>query len=121
MSQEPILFNCSIEDNIRVSLCNFRFFEIICHIQYGNLCVTEDQIVNACKMANAEKFIETLPQRYHTLVGDRGTQLSGGQKQRNNNLEDFVKHTISFSRYRYRSSTRQRSQDFAFGRGNVCP
>ncbi|PAV82879.1 hypothetical protein WR25_21147 [Diploscapter pachys] len=66
VSQEPILFNCSIEDNIR----------------YGNLCVTEDQIVNACKMANAEKFIETLPQRYHTLVGDRGTQLSGGQKQR---------------------------------------
>ncbi|PAV82741.1 hypothetical protein WR25_16150 [Diploscapter pachys] len=66
VSQEPILFNCSIKDNIR----------------YGNLCVTDEQIENACAMANAEKFIQTLPQRYNTLVGDRGTQLSGGQKQR---------------------------------------
>ena len=61
---------------------------MIFHIQYGNLDVTEDQIINACKMANAEKFIQTLPQCYNTLVGDRGTQLSGGQKQRRDNLED---------------------------------
>ena len=53
-----------------------------CILQYGNLDVTFEQIQAACRMANAEKFIKTLPQKYDTIVGDRGTQLSGGQKQR---------------------------------------
>ncbi|KAF1759846.1 hypothetical protein GCK72_016313 [Caenorhabditis remanei] len=66
VSQEPALFNCTIEENIRL----------------GREDITREEMIAACKMANAEKFIKTLPAQYGTLVGDRGTQLSGGQKQR---------------------------------------
>uniref|UniRef100_A0A1I8A8Z0 Multidrug resistance protein 1 n=1 Tax=Steinernema glaseri TaxID=37863 RepID=A0A1I8A8Z0_9BILA len=66
VSQEPILFNCSIKKNI----------------MYGNEDISDEDIVRACRKANAENFINDLPEKYETLVGDRGTQLSGGQKQR---------------------------------------
>uniref|UniRef100_A0A7E4W3A9 ABC-type xenobiotic transporter n=1 Tax=Panagrellus redivivus TaxID=6233 RepID=A0A7E4W3A9_PANRE len=66
VSQEPILFNCTIEENI----------------SYGNPSVSKADIVHACKLANAESFIRTLPRGLQTTVGERGTQLSGGQKQR---------------------------------------
>ncbi|XP_072507688.1 ATP-dependent translocase ABCB1 isoform X2 [Notamacropus eugenii] len=68
VSQEPILFDCSIAENIA----------------YGNnsRTVSHEEIVNAAKAANIHPFIETLPKKYETRVGDKGTQLSGGQKQR---------------------------------------
>nr|AQV04124.1 phosphatidylcholine translocator ABCB4 [Castor fiber] len=68
VSQEPILFDCSIAENIA----------------YGDnsRVVTQDEIVSAAKAANIHPFIETLPHKYETRVGDKGTQLSGGQKQR---------------------------------------
>ncbi|XP_068702225.1 ATP-dependent translocase ABCB1-like [Montipora foliosa] len=66
VSQEPVLFDTTIAENIR----------------YGKDGVTQEQIENATKMANAHDFITKLPQGYDTLVGERGTQLSGGQKQR---------------------------------------
>uniref|UniRef100_A0A2K6GQZ3 P-type phospholipid transporter n=1 Tax=Propithecus coquereli TaxID=379532 RepID=A0A2K6GQZ3_PROCO len=68
VSQEPILFDCSIAENIA----------------YGDnsRTVSQDEIVSAAKAANIHPFIETLPQKYETRVGDKGTQLSGGQKQR---------------------------------------
>ena len=66
MSQEPILFNCSIEENIL----------------YGNENISRDEMIAACRMANADNFISGLPNGYKTIVGERGTQLSGGQKQR---------------------------------------
>ncbi|XP_017447963.1 phosphatidylcholine translocator ABCB4 isoform X3 [Rattus norvegicus] len=68
VSQEPILFDCSIAENIA----------------YGDnsRVVSQDEIVRAAKEANIHPFIETLPQKYETRVGDKGTQLSGGQKQR---------------------------------------
>ncbi|KAG8552277.1 hypothetical protein GDO81_004465 [Engystomops pustulosus] len=68
VSQEPMLFDCSIEENI----------------QYGALHrqVTDEEIVEAAKAANIHTFIENLPDKYKTRVGDKGAQLSGGQKQR---------------------------------------
>ncbi|GMT26053.1 hypothetical protein PFISCL1PPCAC_17350, partial [Pristionchus fissidentatus] len=66
VSQEPVLFNCSIAENIR----------------FGRVDVTLNEVKVACAIANAQKFVEALPLKYDTLVGDRGTQLSGGQKQR---------------------------------------
>ncbi|KAG6498264.1 hypothetical protein ZIOFF_046176 [Zingiber officinale] len=67
VSQEPVLFNCSIEENIAYG------FD-------GKATVSE--IENAAKMANAHEFISNFPDKYKTLVGERGIRLSGGQKQR---------------------------------------
>ncbi|XP_008944124.1 PREDICTED: multidrug resistance protein 1-like [Merops nubicus] len=68
VSQEPILFDCSIAENIR----------------YGDnsRVVSQEEIEAAAKTANIHTFIEKLPEKYNTCVGDKGTQLSGGQKQR---------------------------------------
>ncbi|XP_076422410.1 multidrug resistance protein 2 isoform X2 [Peromyscus maniculatus bairdii] len=68
VSQEPILFDCSIAENIA----------------YGDnsRVVSQDEIVRAAKEANIHQFVESLPDKYNTRVGDKGTQLSGGQKQR---------------------------------------
>ncbi|XP_075994467.1 ATP-dependent translocase ABCB1 [Genypterus blacodes] len=66
VSQEPILFATTITENIR----------------YGRLDVTQREIEQAAKEANAYDFIMNLPEKFETLVGDRGTQMSGGQKQR---------------------------------------
>ncbi|CAN4105733.1 unnamed protein product [Withania somnifera] len=67
VSQEPILFNETIRDNIAYS-------------RQGN--ATEEEIIQAATSANAHIFISSLPQGYDTSVGERGIQLSGGQKQR---------------------------------------
>ncbi|CAI9109858.1 OLC1v1009778C1 [Oldenlandia corymbosa var. corymbosa] len=67
VSQEPVLFNCSIEENIAYGLD-------------GKASTTE--IETAAKMANAHDFIESFPDKYKTVVGERGLRLSGGQKQR---------------------------------------
>nr|AAO20901.1 Mdr3 [Takifugu rubripes] len=66
VSQEPVLFATTITENIR----------------YGRLDVTQEEIERATKESNAYDFIMNLPDKFETLVGDRGTQLSGGQKQR---------------------------------------
>lgn len=66
VGQEPVLFSCSIADNIRL----------------GNTHASQKDIEKAAIDANAHDFIQNLPQKYDTLVGERGSQLSGGQKQR---------------------------------------
>jgi len=52
------------------------------NILYGNHNATEEQVIEAAKIAEVHEFVESLPQGYHTLVGERGQKLSGGQKQR---------------------------------------
>jgi len=66
VSQETYLFNKSISDNIA----------------YGKEDATEEEIINAAKIANLHDFIISLPDGYDSIVGERGTRLSGGQKQR---------------------------------------
>jgi ABC-type multidrug transport system fused ATPase/permease subunit len=61
VSQEPVLFHTTIKENIL----------------FGRIDVTEDQIEQAAKMANAHDFIMQLPDKYDTYVGERGAQLSG--------------------------------------------
>ncbi|CAF4941951.1 unnamed protein product, partial [Rotaria sp. Silwood1] len=66
VSQEPILFGMSIYENIR----------------FGKVNATRAEIEQAAREANAHNFIMQLPNKYETLVGERGIQLSGGEKQR---------------------------------------
>ena len=66
VNQEPILFNDTIYNNIA----------------FGDPDATEEEVVNAAKMANAHEFIIQTPEGYNTNVGDRGCMLSGGQRQR---------------------------------------
>ena len=65
VSQEPVLFSCSIKENIT----------------YGVLNASDEAIGQVAEIANAKRFIDKLPEKYNTIVGERGTQLSGGQRQ----------------------------------------
>ncbi len=64
--QEPLLFRGTIRDNIR----------------YGRLDAKDEEIITAAKNANAHAFIEALPAKYETVVGEGGAKLSGGERQR---------------------------------------
>ncbi|KAF1747191.1 hypothetical protein GCK72_023652 [Caenorhabditis remanei] len=66
VSQEPVLFNTTIEENIR----------------FGNPDASLPEIYGALRKANAYDFVCAFPKGIKTIVGERGTQLSGGQKQR---------------------------------------
>ena len=66
VSQETILFNDSVFNNIAFGMVN----------------VSEEDVIAAAKVANAHEFIEKMPLGYRTNIGDRGTKLSGGQRQR---------------------------------------
>jgi ABC-type multidrug transport system fused ATPase/permease subunit len=66
VSQDPFLFDATILENIR----------------YGRQDASQGENVEAARAANAHEFIEKLPDRYETLVGERGVKLSGGQQQR---------------------------------------
>ncbi|CAM0147946.1 unnamed protein product [Urochloa decumbens] len=66
VSQEPVLFATTIQENIL----------------FGKEDATAEEVMAAAKAANAHDFIAQLPQGYDTQVGERGVQMSGGQKQR---------------------------------------
>ncbi len=66
ISQDVILFNDTIYNNI----------------SYGDASNTEASVIKAARTANAEDFINGLPEKYETLAGERGTRLSGGERQR---------------------------------------
>jgi len=64
--QDPSLFHRSIWENIR----------------YGKPNASPEEIIGAAKRAHAEEFILKMPEKFQSLVGERGVKLSGGQKQR---------------------------------------
>ena len=66
VTQESILFNDTVFNNIA----------------FGIEGVTEAQVIEAAKIANAHEFISKMPQGYQTNIGDRGSKMSGGQRQR---------------------------------------
>jgi len=66
VQQEPLLFHRSLAENIA----------------YGRPDATMAEIEAAARLAHADAFVERLPQRYATLVGERGVKLSGGERQR---------------------------------------
>ena len=76
VSQEPILFDISIAENIA----------------YGGENASNDEIIEAAKSASAHDFISKLPNGYNTLVGEKGYSLSGGQKQRLSIARAFLKN-----------------------------
>jgi ATP-binding cassette subfamily B protein len=64
--QDPILFHRSLMENIR----------------YGRPTATDEQVMQAARLAHADEFISRFPQHYETFVGERGVKLSGGERQR---------------------------------------
>jgi ATP-binding cassette subfamily B protein len=64
--QDPVLFGADAADNIR----------------YGRLDASDEEIVAAARSAEAHDFLDALPERYATYLGERGVRLSGGQQQR---------------------------------------
>lgn len=52
------------------------------NVAYGNKSASNEDIINACKLARIHDFIESLPDKYNSIVGERGILLSGGEKQR---------------------------------------
>ena len=66
VSQDVFLFHGSVRENVA----------------YGRPDATDDQIIEACRLAEAHEFVTQLPDGYDTIVGERGQKLSGGQRQR---------------------------------------
>jgi ATP-binding cassette subfamily B protein len=64
--QDPILFHRTLMENIR----------------YGKRDATDEEVIEAAKKAHCHEFIEQLPEKYNTFVGERGIKLSGGERQR---------------------------------------
>src|SRR5436190_13896470 len=55
---------------------------ILYNIQYGRPVASNDEVIEAARAAHIDRFIESLPQKYEAMVGERGLKLSGGEKQR---------------------------------------
>ena len=65
VSQDVILFDSTIKENIA----------------YANPNATETEIIEACKFAAADEFVQKLPQKYSTLIGENGVRLSEGKNK----------------------------------------
>lgn len=77
ISQNPYIFNMSIKDNLRLVKEN----------------VTDEEIKEACRLACLDDYIESLPDKYDTIVGESGVILSGGQRQRLAIARAFIQNT----------------------------
>jgi len=80
VQQNVFLFDSTIRENI----------------MYGNLNADENQLIEAAKKANIYDFIQSLPDGFDSIVGERGVKLSGGQKQRISIARVFLKDPAIF-------------------------
>ena len=64
--QQNVLFSGTIKENLR----------------WGNKDATDEELIEACKLAQADSFIQEFPDKYDTMISQGGTNVSGGQKQR---------------------------------------
>lgn len=74
--QDVVLFDNTIIENIRI----------------GNKDATDEQVIQAAKLANVDEFAEKLPQKWNTNIGENGCQLSGGERQRISIARAFLKN-----------------------------
>ncbi|MDY6062772.1 MAG: ABC transporter ATP-binding protein [Erysipelotrichaceae bacterium] len=74
--QDVILFNASIMENIRI----------------GNKNASDEEVIEAAKLANCDDFINNLSDGYHTVIGENGATLSGGERQRLSIARAFLKN-----------------------------
>lgn len=77
ISQNPYIFNMSIKDNLKLVKAD----------------ITDEEIKKACELACLDEYIETLPDKYDTVVGEGGVNLSGGQRQRLAIARAFIQET----------------------------
>ena len=80
VSQDTILFDGTIKENI----------------SYANSTASQKEIESACDFAAASEFIDRLPNKYETLIGENGVRLSGGQKQRISIARAILKNLLLF-------------------------
>ncbi len=73
--QDVTLFNNSILENIRI----------------GKKGASDEEVINAAKLANCDEFVELLPEGYNTNIGENGSELSGGERQRISIARAFLK------------------------------
>ena len=76
MPQEPQLFNASVMENIL----------------WAHPKASKEDVYKACKLANASEFIDQLPDKYDTILGERGVLISGGQRQRLSLARSLIKN-----------------------------
>ncbi|MBQ9869716.1 MAG: ABC transporter ATP-binding protein [Ruminococcus sp.] len=74
--QEVTLFNQSVMDNIRI----------------GRKDATDEEVMQAARLANCDEFVSRLPEGYNSLIGENGSELSGGERQRISIARAFLKN-----------------------------
>ncbi|MBA4494180.1 ABC transporter ATP-binding protein [Paenactinomyces guangxiensis] len=84
----------SLRNNIGIVQQDVYLFAgtVMENIRYGNPAASDEEIIEAAKRANAHDFIMSLPNGYHSEIGQRGVKLSGGQKQRLSIARVFLKN-----------------------------
>ena len=85
----------SLRKNISLVSQDITLFDdtVLSNISYANSKASKEKIMEACKFSSAHDFIEKLPQKYDTQIGENGVRLSGGEKQRISIARAILKNT----------------------------
>ena len=85
----------SLRENVSLVSQETTLFDdtILNNIKYANLNATDEEIKEAAKLSFSEEFIDLLPNKYDTMIGENGVRLSGGEKQRLSIARAFLKNS----------------------------